>query len=311
MTVSVLASVKGAPGVTSLACRIADAWPLDRTVTVVELDPAGGDLAARLGVSWRHGLASFATGARRDPDGIILEDHVHRFAPNLAVMVAPPAPSSFDESGWAPIGAAAVRILVTSTGCDDFVIDVGRLAAIGAAGEAALELADQIVILARPEPAQAFQLKWWAREVGRRWNGSLGVVVVGDGPYRADELASFAEVDVLARIGDGAEGTGPHLRLRGLRDLRGLRRQTSEQDQLRSIVACLLLGEHADDAVPTQVVSRSGGGDDRFLEDSALPWTSGEIGGDGQVEIAGRHDEPSVVGSHGPRKIGTAHGVAR
>ena len=308
MTVSVLASVKGAPGVTSLACRIADAWPSDRTVTVVELDPAGGDLAARLGVNWRHGLASFATGARRDPDGIILEDHVHRFAPNLAVMVAPPAPSSLDESGGASIGAAAVRILITSTGCDDFVVDVGRLAAIGAAGEAALELADQIVIVVRPEPAQAFQLKWWAREVGRRWTGSLGVVVVGDGPYRADELASFAEVDVLARIGDDGEGTG---RRQSRQRRRGLRRQISEQDQLRSIVACLHLGEDVDDAEPTQVVSRSGGSDGRFLEGPASPWTTGANCDDGQAEIAERHDEAAEEGSRRPWVIGTAHGVAR
>ncbi len=305
MTVSVIASVKGAPGVTSLACRIADAWPLDRTVTVVELDPAGGDLAARLGVSWRHGLASFATGARRDPDGIILEDHVHRFAPNLAVMVAPPAPSSFDESGWAPIGAAAVRILVTSTGCDDFVVDVGRLAAIGAAGEAALELADQIVIVVRPEPAQAFQLKWWARELGRRWTGSLGVVVVGDGPYRADELALFAEVDVLARIGDDGEGTGRRQRRRGPRG------QISEQDQLRSIVASLLRSGHVNDAERSHVVSRSGGSDGRFLEDPASPWTTKPNCVDGQAEIAERHDNFAEEDACRPQVIGTTHGVDR
>ena len=308
MTVSVLASVKGAPGVTSLACRIADAWPLDRTVTVVELDPAGGDLAARLGVNWRHGLASFATGARRDPDGIILEDHVHRFAPNLAVMVAPPTPSSLDESGGALIGAAAVRILVTSTECDDVVVDIGRLAAIGAAGEAALELADRIVIVVRPEPAQAFQLKWWAREVGRRWTGSLGVVVVGDGPYRADELASFAEVDVIARIGDDGEGTGRHQR--GKRR-RGLRVQISEQEQLRSIVACLLCSEHVNDAKPSKVASRSGGSNGRVLEDPAFPWTTKPNCGDGQAEIAERHDEQAEEDSRRPQVIGTTHGVAR
>ncbi len=288
-----------------MACRIADAWPLDRTVTVVELDPAGGDLAARLGVSWRHGLVSFATGARRDPDGIVLEDHVHRFAPNLAVMVAPPAPSSLDESGWATIGAAAARILVTSTECDDFIVDVGRLASIGAAGEVTLELADRIVILARPEPAQALQLKWWAREVGRRWNGSLGVVVVGDGPYGADELASFAEVDVVARIGGGGGGTGRRLRRLGLR------RQIPEQDQLRSVVACLLRGEHADDTELAQVVSRSGGSDDCPLEDPASLWTTGANCGDGHAGLAERHDEPSADGSHRPRVIGTVHGVAR
>lgn len=305
MTVSVLASLKGSPGVTSLACRIADAWPLDRTVTVVELDPAGGDLAARLGVSWRHGLVSFATGARRDPAGTSLEDHVHRFAPNLAVVVAPPAPSIHDESGWAPIGAAAARLLVTSKACDDFVVDVGRLAGIGTAGEVAMELADRIVILARPEPTQAFQLKWWAREVGRRWNGSLGVVVVGDGPYSAAELASFAHVNVLARIRESGSTSGRRVRRASLR------RAIPDHDQLHSIIAHLLVGDHAEGDGPAKAVAHWEGCDDRSVEEPLARWTTGARRGDSNVETADRCDETPTEGSRRSRVTGTAQGVAR
>jgi hypothetical protein len=235
VTVSALASVKGAPGLTSLACRLADHWPSDRTLAVVELDPAGGDLAARLGVNWRRGLASFATAERRDPGSSALDDHVHRFSPGLAVMVAPPVPGAVEDPGCSPIGASTVRSLLTSVSCDDFLLDIGRLSAISTAGETALELADSITIVVRPEAAQAIQLKAWAREVRRRWAGALGAVVVGTGPYRADEIASFAGVDVIARFGGEARSAD--------RRTRRARRRTfqTEEKQLRTITTHLVV----------------------------------------------------------------------
>ena len=55
MTVVAFGSVKGAPGVTTLACLVAAAWPPDRAVMVVECDASGGDW--RRAFAWRRGSA--------------------------------------------------------------------------------------------------------------------------------------------------------------------------------------------------------------------------------------------------------------
>ena len=66
-----VASVKGAPGVTTTALALAAAWPaaVDGGVrpVVVEADAAGGDVAARLGLPHAPGLLDVAVAARR-PD---------------------------------------------------------------------------------------------------------------------------------------------------------------------------------------------------------------------------------------------------
>ena len=54
-----MVSVKGAPGVTTLAVGLATRWPRGEAV-VVEADPAGGDLSARFGLAHDPGLAAMA-----------------------------------------------------------------------------------------------------------------------------------------------------------------------------------------------------------------------------------------------------------
>ena len=46
----VVASIKGAPGVTTTATALAESWPSGRRILLVEVDPFGGDLAAWFGV---------------------------------------------------------------------------------------------------------------------------------------------------------------------------------------------------------------------------------------------------------------------
>jgi hypothetical protein len=58
-----MVSVKGAPGVTTLALGLAARWPRGEAV-VVEADPAGGDLSPRFGVAHDPGLATMALAAR-------------------------------------------------------------------------------------------------------------------------------------------------------------------------------------------------------------------------------------------------------
>src|ERR1035437_11079402 len=66
MAVVAMTSVKGAPGVTTAALALTSAWPVHRRAVLVEADPAGGDIAARFGISPDPGLASLATGLRAE-----------------------------------------------------------------------------------------------------------------------------------------------------------------------------------------------------------------------------------------------------
>ena len=90
MTVVSLLSVKGAPGVTTLSCLVASLWAGPGPVAVVEADPAGGDLAARFGLTSTLGWTSLAAaGSRpsaartrdwsRSSTPILERPHRHRF----------------------------------------------------------------------------------------------------------------------------------------------------------------------------------------------------------------------------------------
>jgi MinD-like ATPase involved in chromosome partitioning or flagellar assembly len=87
MSLFALASLKGAPGTTTLACLVAATWPLDRRVVVAECDPCGGDLAARFELSTAKGCLSLATAARRDWDSVEVDPHIQRLPGGLEVLV--------------------------------------------------------------------------------------------------------------------------------------------------------------------------------------------------------------------------------
>ena len=48
MTLVALASLKSSPGTTTAALALCQVWPRARRVILIEADPAGGDIAARV-----------------------------------------------------------------------------------------------------------------------------------------------------------------------------------------------------------------------------------------------------------------------
>ena len=71
MGVVALGSVRSC-GTTTVAVALAATWPAVRRVLVVELDPAGGSLAAASGWAAEPSLVTLAAAARRssDPEAI-------------------------------------------------------------------------------------------------------------------------------------------------------------------------------------------------------------------------------------------------
>src|SRR5689334_12733244 len=90
MTTFAFGSVRSC-GVTTTTAALADAWPDDRRRLVVEVDPAGGTLAAQFGLKPEPGLVSLAAAARRRTDPELLWEHCQQIADGVDVLVGPPS----------------------------------------------------------------------------------------------------------------------------------------------------------------------------------------------------------------------------
>jgi hypothetical protein len=200
-----VASMKGAPGVTTLTLGLTALWP-ELGAVLVECDPDGGDLAARFGHHPDPGLASLAAAARTGSAQVPLAEHVQRLAVGANVVLAPPGDGA----------AAAVQTLTYRGGeplrrvGDDqpVVVDLGRLARSGP-GMALAAVADHLLVVTSARLAEATQvqarLEWLRPEL----SGRLWLVRAGDGGYGSAELTRDLGVQVIwdlphSRLGAGA-----------------------------------------------------------------------------------------------------------
>ena len=110
-------SLKGSPGVTTLSCLLAATWPDPAPVVVVEADPAGGDLAARFGLSSTMGWSSLEAAVRRGGAASPLEPHLQQLPGGLAVLVGAHAVTRCRTAmtpGWASCGGTRAPSWSTS-----------------------------------------------------------------------------------------------------------------------------------------------------------------------------------------------------
>lgn len=211
MALVALASAKGSPGVTTLARTVAGHW--SRPVVLVELDPAGGDLAAREGLPLEPGLASLALAARSGLSAELLERHAQRLENGLSLVVAPVHPAQVQAAltvlanELAPVAAALAGV--------DVIADCGRLdrssPVVGVVRQA-----DLVVLVAHPSLAGIAHLQSAVELVAP---AEVGVVLVGDGDYDAKEVGPALAVPVLGVVADDARGA----RLVGWAGVRGRR----------------------------------------------------------------------------------------
>jgi hypothetical protein len=204
--------VKGSPGATTFALALTAQWPGSGPRVLAELDPSGGDLAARFALSLSPGLASLAAASRAGTSAessIDLLQHTQELPGALSVLVAPPGAEQACAAlgaltGSAPDGSKRGRVFPRA---DDpnavVVIDVGRLDP-GSPSLPLLAAADQVLLLAR---ASADDLAHVATRVDtiRRWSDRIGLLLVGDG-YSDAEVAREVELPVLSRIPNDPAG---------------------------------------------------------------------------------------------------------
>jgi MinD-like ATPase involved in chromosome partitioning or flagellar assembly len=197
MGVVVLGSVRSC-GTTTVAAALAATWPAGRRVLVVELDPAGGTLAAASGWAAEPSLVTLAAAARRNSDPEAIWEHCHQL-PGGAAVLAAPASASQVRSSTGMLGALLGRLGQLDA---DVLVDTGRIdpatalpGIVGGTG--------RVVLTARPRLADLQSLATFVEtraDLDSRLRAALALVTVGDGPYPVAEIAEALGVDVLGRI---------------------------------------------------------------------------------------------------------------
>ena len=198
MSLITLASVKGSPGVTTLACLMGASWSTDSRIVVAECDAAGGDLAPRFALSRRSGWATLVGAARRDTGDLAVDPHLQRLPGGLEVLVG----TTGRELGLHGPSARkrAEEALITLSADLDVLVDLGRLDPDLNRSEPWLGLADTACIVVPSEPSSLVHLHERAEEIRERVAGEVYLIVVGEGTYRSDEITRFTGMDVLAMV---------------------------------------------------------------------------------------------------------------
>lgn len=203
MSVIALASAKASPGVTTACLALSAVWPQGRAVRIVEADPDGGTLAARLRLPSEPGLSTLAVSGRRSMTDEDLSRHSQSLdGGEVDVLVAPPTAEQVERS----LGLLATRLaaLLGEPFGTDTLVDIGRLRPHTPAWPLVDE-ADALLLVARPRLDELQQLPARLRAV-RAIRAQVGLVLVGDRPYPPAEVAAALDTDVVGVLADDSRG---------------------------------------------------------------------------------------------------------
>lgn len=205
MTVVGIGSVRGAPGVTTTSMLLTGALT---DAALVEADLAGGAIASRYSLGREPGLTTVAASVPLAPGE--WRNHAQD-AGGVATITGPDSPASA-RGLWRRAGT---QLAVALAGSDTtMVADLGR---IGDDTPLIDEVA-LLVLLVRPVTEHLVTLSHHLPTLRSRAD-RVGVVLVGDGAYRAADVAGPLEVEVLGalphdqRAADALCGGGSALRL--------------------------------------------------------------------------------------------------
>jgi MinD-like ATPase involved in chromosome partitioning or flagellar assembly len=233
VTVVALGSIKGAPGVSTTVLALASVWPTAHAVIVAEADPDGGVLAARQRVDPEPGMVSLAA-AVRSGDGA-LTAHAHVIGAGVRAVVAPAAA----EQVCAALSVSGERLAsALARSGDDVLVDCGRVTATSPA-IAICRNADLLLLMMRPRLDEVMVARHRVTAL-RRVGLEPALLLVRDGPYLRDEVASAVDAPVIGEIPldrraaqalDDRSGKAPPARSSLLRAARHLAQALATQPQ--------------------------------------------------------------------------------
>ncbi|MFL6114619.1 MAG: hypothetical protein ACJ786_25180 [Catenulispora sp.] len=225
MSLIVLASDKGSPGVTTTAVALAGVWP--RRAILAECDPSGGDLVYRIPaesgapLNPNIGMLSLATTSRHGLSAHQLEQHLQRMHGGLELVTG--LATGDQSAGLAGLWPALGRAF-DSLPDADVIADCGRVDA----SSPVLDLmagAALVILVARTSAEQIAHVRDRALSLLQRVGGGtataggglgvpIGVILIVDPKQRArvpaqvDELlrSSGLPVKVIGTIADDPDG---------------------------------------------------------------------------------------------------------
>lgn len=197
MTVVAVGAAKGSPGVTTTVMALAARWPDHREPLVVEADPSGGDLVARLAAlaSEGHGLlerpstVQLAAASRSGVSARSLYEHLQRLPGpgEVRALVSPPGAFAA-ATAIAALEAGGLASCLAGLGSVDALIDAGRLDP-SSPSLPLVRAAGVFVLVVRPTLESVLH----SRELvsALRSQGCFPhLVVIGDRPYAPSEVAN-------------------------------------------------------------------------------------------------------------------------
>jgi hypothetical protein len=196
VTLLVFGSARSSPGATTAAIAVA-AW-IDGSV-VVEADPDGGVLAVRYGLAREPGLVTLAATRSLGESGLL--GHAQTLPGGTRVVVAPESAERATNI-WRVSGSGLVAMLGSVT--DHVVVDGGRLGP-SSPSLALLPHASVVAVMARPVPDELLAAADRVEAISAL-GARAGLVLVGDRPYTAGEVAAQLGCDVLGVIADDRRG---------------------------------------------------------------------------------------------------------
>ena len=204
MTVVSFCSLKGAPGITTLACLVGATWPAPRRAMVVECDSSGGDLGVRFQLSAKAGWTSFVASARRTQSGVAIEPHLQKLPGGLDVLTG-----SVGADG--PDAVKSIAALLASAesspeGQWDVLIDLGRVIAGDGRASACLSQSDAIVLGVRSDAASVMHVRESAPRLFARYAGRVGLAVIQSGCYSNAEIEEFTGIPAVGEVPSDPHG---------------------------------------------------------------------------------------------------------
>lgn len=199
MSLVALVSAKHSPGATTSALALATARVAGGPALVAELDPSGGDLAARLGLPLDPGLVSLAAASRRGLTADVLAPHAQALPSGVRLLVGPTAP----EQAMAALAEFGSRLGPALGAAEGTVFaDCGRWAPSSPATDV-LRAAEVVLVVTRPslEGVEHVRTRIDALKTVAR---HLALLIVGERPYGPEEVGTALRLDVAGVLEDDA-----------------------------------------------------------------------------------------------------------
>ena len=238
MTVLAVSSVKHSPGATTLALALTTAWSSVEVsehppVILVEADPAGGDLGARLGVGLDPGLVALAASARHAGSDLDVLASTQPLPCGGATVLGPTNPQQA-EAALSAIGGP--RLCESLRRLGDGVVDCGRWD-LGSRATDVMRAADLTLVVIRPDVAGVEHLLERLESLQAVVGQRLAIALLGERPYGVDSIREATGVPMVVTFAvdrDGVEAISGGSTARSVRRSRLVRSARSILDIIAS-----------------------------------------------------------------------------